>query len=315
VSQVAYLFPGQGSQYVGMGQALHQAHPEARAVFAQAGEALGMALAQLCFEGPDDVLTDTINAQPAILTASVAALEVVKAQGVYETPAFVAGHSMGEFSALVAAGSLPFLDALHLVRERGRLMKLAGDLSPGGMTAVIGLDVEKLATICEEARQETGGVMQIANDNCPGQTVISGDRASLALAIAKAEAAGARKVVPLAVSIAAHTPLMAVVADEFATAVDAAPIADAVVPVVANVSAEPISRAEDICAELKAQLTSSVRWTESMRYLADQGVARVVEIGPKDVLTGLMKRIERKVERVNLGDAAITQGGTHMRAV
>jgi [acyl-carrier-protein] S-malonyltransferase len=306
VSRVAYLFPGQGSQYVGMGQALHQAHPEARAVFAQADEALGMGLTRLCLEGPDEVLTDTINAQPALLTASVAAMEVMKAQGVYDIPVFVAGHSMGEFSALVAAGSLPFLDALLLVRERGRLMKQAGDLSPGGMAAVIGLDVEKLAAICEEARQETGGVMQVANDNCPGQTVISGDGDSLVLAMEKAEAAGARKVVRLAVSIAAHTPLMAVVADEFATAVDDAPIVDAVVPLVGNVSAEPISGADDIRAELKAQLTSSVRWTESMRYLAGQGVTRVVEVGPKEVLTGLMKRIERKVERVNMGDAAIT---------
>lgn len=288
-----------------MGQALYQAHAEARAIFAQADDALGSSLTRLCFEGPDAILTDTINAQPAILTASVAALEVMKARGVYGTPAFVAGHSMGEFSALVAAGSLPFVDALRLVRERGRLMKLAGDRSPGGMAAVIGLDVEKLAAACDAARQETGGVMQIANDNCPGQTVISGDKASLALALEKAQIAGARKVVPLAISIASHSPLMAVVADEFAAAVDAAPIADAVIPLVANVSASPITRADDIRAELKAQLTSPVRWTESMRYLVVQGVRRVVEIGPKDVLTGLMKRIEREVERANVGDGAV----------
>jgi [acyl-carrier-protein] S-malonyltransferase len=305
MDQVAYLFPGQGSQYVGMGQALCQAHPEAQAVFAQADDALGGSLTRFCFEGPDDLLTDTVNAQPAILTASIAALEVMKARGVYQTPAFVAGHSMGEFSALVAAGSLSFVDALHLVRERGRLMKLAGDRSPGGMAAVIGLDVEKLAAVCDEARQETGGVIQIANDNCPGQTVISGDKASLALALEKAEAAGARKVVRLAVSIASHSPLMAVIVEEFAIAVDAAPITDAAIPLVANVSASPITRADDIRAELKAQLTSSVRWTESMRYLIAQGVTRVVEIGPKNVLTGLMKRIERRVERVNVGDAAI----------
>jgi [acyl-carrier-protein] S-malonyltransferase len=289
-----------------MGQALYQAHAEARAIFAQADDALRSSLTRLCFEGPDATLTDTINAQPAILTTSVAALEVMRAQGVYETPAFVAGHSMGEFSALVAAGSLPFVDALRLVRERGRLMKLAGDRSPGGMAAVIGLDVEKLAAACDAARQETGGVMQIANDNCPGQTVISGDKASLALALEKAQAAGARKVVPLAISIASHSPLMAVVADEFAAAVDAAPISAAVIPLVANVSASPITRADDIRAEVKAQLTSPVRWTESMRYLVAQGVRRVVEIGPRDVLTGLMKRIEREVERANVGDGAVT---------
>jgi len=306
MSRFAYLFPGQGSQFVGMGQALFQAHPQVQAIFDQADEALGVSLSQLCFEGPDDVLTDTINAQPAILTVSIAALEVIKAQEATVPPAFVAGHSMGEFSALVAAGSLSFLDALYLVRERGRLMKLAGEVSPGGMAAVIGLDLEKLAAACDEARQETGGVMQIANDNCPGQVVISGDTESLALAMDRAEAAGARKVVRLAVSIASHSPLMAPITEEFAAAVDAAPIADAVIPVVANVSATPITSADDIRAELKAQLTSPVRWTESMRYLVAQGVTRVVEVGPKDVLSGLMRRIERKVERINLGDAPIT---------
>jgi len=305
MSRFAFLFPGQGSQYVGMGQALCQAHPQAQAVFAQADEALGISLSQLCFEGPDDVLTDTINAQPAILTVSVAALEVIEAQEAYQAPAFVAGHSMGEFSALVAAGSLSFLDALHLVRERGRLMKLAGEVSPGGMAAVIGLDLEKLTEACDEARRETGGVMQVANDNCPGQVVISGDRASLTLAMEGAAAAGARKVVQLAVSIASHSPLMAPITEAFAAAVDAAPIADAAIPVVANVSAEPITRADNIRAELKAQLTSPVRWTESMRYLVAQDVTQVVEVGPKDVLTGLMRRIERKVERLNLGDAPI----------
>lgn len=305
MSRVAYLFPGQGSQFVGMGHELYQAHSQAQAVFAQADAALGFSLTQMCFEGPEDVLTDTINTQPAILTVSVAAMEVMKAHGVYEGPAFVAGHSMGEFSALVAAGALSFSDALQLVRERGRLMKLAGDLSPGGMAAVIGLDVDTLAVACHEARKETGGVIQIANDNCPGQTVISGDKTALALAMEKATAAQARKVVPLAISIAAHSPLMASVNEEFAAAVDAAPIADATVPLVANVSAKPITRAEDIRAELKDQLMSSVRWTDSMRYLVAQDVTRVVEIGPKNVLTGLMRRIERTVERVNVGDAAI----------
>jgi len=288
-----------------MGQALFQAHPQAQAVFSQADAALGFSLTRVCFEGPEEVLTDTVNAQPAILTVSVAALEAMKAAGLDARPDFVAGHSMGEFSALVAAGSLPFRDALYLVRERGRLMKLAGERSRGGMAAVIGLDVDKLVTVCNKVRHETGGVVQIANDNCPGQTVISGDVPSLALAMKQAEAAGARKVVPLAVSIGAHTPLMAVVAEEFAVAVDAAPIADAAIPLVANVSARPISRAADLCAELKAQLTSPVRWTDSMHYLVAHGVTRVIEVGPRDVLAGLMKRIERQVERLNFGDTAI----------
>ncbi len=302
---VAYLFPGQGSQYVGMGQALCLMHPEAQAMFAQADETLGFFLTDLCFKGPDDVLTDTINTQPAILTLSMAALEVIKAKEAFPPPAFVAGHSMGEFSALVAAGALSFADALHLVRERGRLMKLAGEQNPCGMAAVLGLDVDKLALACDEARQETGGVVQIANDNCPGQIVISGDETALLLAMEKAQAARARKVVRLAVSIASHSPLMDVITDEFAAAVDAAPITDAAIPIVANVSAKPITRADDIRAELKAQLTSPVRWTDSMRYLVEQGVTQVVEVGPKDVLSKLMRRIERKVKRVNVGDAAL----------
>jgi [acyl-carrier-protein] S-malonyltransferase len=286
-----------------MGEALYRNNPEAQTIFSQAEEVLDLPVTQLCFEGPEERLTDTINTQPAILTTSVAAMEVMKAQGRYAPPDYVAGHSMGEFSALVAAGALSFPDALRLVRERGRLMKLAGDLSPGGMAAVIGLGVDVLAAACDEARQATGGVMQIANDNCPGQTVISGDKPTLHVALEKIEGAGARKVVPLAISIAAHSPLMAVVATEFATAVDAAAITDAAVPVVANVSARPISNAEEIRAELKAQLTSPVRWTDSMRYLVQQGVSKVVEIGPKNVLTGLMRRIDRQVERENVGDA------------
>ena len=304
-NNIAYLFPGQGSQFVGMGQALYEAHAEIQKVFHRADETLGIPLTEICFRGPADVLTDTINAQPAILTVSFAALEAMKAKGVYRPPTFVAGHSMGEFSALVGAGALSFEAGLRLVRERGRLMKLAGERNPGGMAAVIGLDVDVLAGVCDDAHRESGAVIQIANDNCPGQTVISGDKAALAIAMQKAEAAGARRVVPLAVSIAAHTPFMEVVADEFAAAVDAAPIGDASVPLVANVSAKPISTASEIRAELKAQLVSPVQWTDSMRYLIGQGVSQVAEIGPKDVLVGLMRRIDRQVERSSFGDAAI----------
>ncbi len=303
--QIAYLFPGQGSQSVGMGQALYQAHPKAQAVFAQADAALGISLTQLCFEGPDDVLDDTFNTQPAILTLSIAALEVIAATGAYPPPDLVAGHSMGEFSALVAAGALSLADALRLVRERGRLMKLAGEQNPGSMAAVLGLSADQVAEVCAEASQESGQVVQIANDNCPGQTVISGYKAALELAVEKAQAAQARKVVVLPISIASHSPLMNVIVDEFAAVIDAAPISDAAIPLVANVSATPITSADDIRAELKAQLTSSVRWTDSMRYLVSQGITQVVEVGPKEVLLSLMKRIEPKIKRVSVGNAAL----------
>jgi [acyl-carrier-protein] S-malonyltransferase len=235
----------------------------------------------------------------------MAALEVIKATGAYPAPAFVAGHSMGEFSALVAAGALSLVDALHLVRERGRLMKLAGEQNPGSMAAVLGLDAETVAQVCDEASQESGQVVQIANDNCPGQTVISGYKAAIELAVEKAQAARARKVVVLPISIASHSPLMDVIVDEFAAVIDAAPISDAAIPLVANVSAAPITSAGDIRAELKAQLTSSVRWTDSMRYLAGQGVTQVLEVGPKEVLLSLMKRIERKIKRVSVGNEAL----------
>jgi [acyl-carrier-protein] S-malonyltransferase len=183
-------------------------------------------------------------------------------------------------------------------------MKLAGERNPGGMAAVLGLEVAVLETACAEAREATGGVAQIANDNCPGQTVISGDQATLELAMEKAQAAEAKKVVRLAVSIASHSPLMQVISDEFGAVVEAAPIVDAAIPLVANVSAGPIQSAADIRAELKAQLTSPVRWTESMRWLIDHGVDRVIEVGPQDVLTKLMRRIDRSVTRFNVGDVA-----------
>ena len=298
----AFLFPGQGAQHVGMGLVLSQSYPEAQETFVQADAILGFPLSTLCFEGPAEELTDTINAQPAILTHSVAALRVLENHNGLR-PDYVAGHSLGEFSALVAAGALTFEAALRLVRERGRLMKLAGERSPGGMAAILGLPREAVEAACESARQETGGIVQIANDNCPGQIVVSGEVPALEAAMAQAQAAGARKVVRLAVSIAAHSPLMATVADEFAAAVEAAPIQKATIPIVGNVSARRSSGWVRGRAELTAQLTSPVRWTDSMRWLIEQGVKRVIELGPDKVLTGLMKRIDRRVTRINLEES------------
>ena len=303
MNSLALVFPGQGSQFVGMGKELADAFPEARETFHEADDILGTRLSDLCFQGPAEVLTDTINAQPALLVTSMAVLRVIDGQGIpLPEPKFVAGHSMGEYTALVRAGSLSFSDGLKLVRERGRQMKLAGETNPGGMAAVIALDEEKLEEICRTASEETGRPVQIANYNCPGQLVISGDKSALEKAMQLAREAGAKRVIPLAVSIAAHSPLMLSAASGLAKAIEATEIGRAQIPVVANVSAQPITDPEEIQQELISQLTASVRWTESVRLMIDQGVDTFVEIGAGNVLSGLIRRIDRKVKTLSVGD-------------
>lgn len=286
-----------------MARSLVERYPVAQAAFAEADALLGFRLSALCFDGPADDLTDTINAQPALLAASIATLRAIQhALPSLPGPVAVAGHSMGQYSALVAAGSLSFVDGLRLVRERGRLMKAAGQDSPGGMAAILGLEVDQVSAICARASVASGGVAQVANDNCPGQIVISGDEGALELAMAAASQAGARKVVRLAVSIAAHSPLMAPAAAALRQAIEATSIQPPAVPVIGNVGAQPLGAAEAIRADLVAQLTAPVRWTESMRYLVTQGIDTVVEVGPGDVLSALMKRIDRNVRRFSVGD-------------
>jgi len=306
VNKTAFLFPGQGSQYVGMGQDLYESHPEARATFDQADKVLGFALSDLCFNGPEETLKDTVNTQPAIFVTSVALLRALESRRL-QAPGFVAGHSLGEYSALAAAGAMDFAAGLQLVRERGRLMKEAGERSPGGMAAVLGLEAEAVDQVCRQARKETGGVIQVANYNSPGQVVISGDFRTRDVAIELAKAEGARRVVPLAVSIAAHSPMMECIADEFRQAVEATEFRMPTVPVVANVSAAPLGSVEALREELVQQLTSPVRWVESVLYMIDQGMTEFVEIGPKDVLTKLMRRIDKSVQAMSVGDATAVE--------
>jgi|SRR5579859_1462198 len=297
----AFVFPGQGSQFVGMGRELAQASTAARETFAEADEFLEFKLSQLCWEGPEPELTDTINAQPALLTCSVAALRALHERLGEHPPALMAGHSLGEISALVAAGSLEFEDGIHLVRRRGEVMKAAGQRAPGGMAAILNLDAAVLAEVCAEAAAQTAGVVQVANDNCPGQVVISGDLAALEKAIELAKARGARRALKLPVSIAAHSPLMLSAVEEFRRTVDGMPFIAPIPPVVGNVQAGPLTDPNDIRIELPAQLTSPVRWTESVRYMLAHGITTFVELGSKDVLTGLLKRIEANARGVAVG--------------
>lgn len=296
----AFLFPGQGSQVVGMGRDLAARSPEAAAVFHQADEVLGTPLSDLCWHGPSEALNDTLNTQPALLTHSVAVLRALQARLPWLRARWAAGHSLGEFSALVAAGALDFVDALRLVRRRGQAMKEAGARSPGGMAAVLGLESEVVERLCREACVG-GGTVQVANDNCPGQVVLSGESAPLEKAMELAKTRGAKRALRLAVSVAAHSPLMASGVEQYRAAVDALGLRPPAVPVISNITARPLPDVDAIRAELPAQLTAQVRWTDSIRYLAAQGMTTFVELGSKDVLTTLLKRIDAGLTGLAVG--------------
>lgn len=306
--QTAFIFPGQGSQVVGMAADFARAYPAAHATFAEADALLGYTLSDLCFNGPQARLDETEITQPALYVCGVAILRALQTDYPDAMPVCAAGHSLGEFTALTAAGALSFADGLRLVAERARLMRDAGAVSPGGMAAVLGLEADALAAVCAQAAAQTGGALVIANDNCPGQLVLSGDAHALEAGMTLAKEAGARRVIPLAVSIAAHSPLMQPAADALSRMIAATAFTDPRCPVIGNVSAAPLPDVAAIRAELNQQLTQTVRWSASVQAMIAAGAERFVEIGPKDVLSGLVRRIDRTKTAVALNSVEALAG-------
>lgn len=296
-SSVAFIFPGQGSQAVGMTSELHALFPEVSGTFAEAAAILSRDIGLLCFEGPEEELTRTINAQPALFTASVATHRLLTGQGL--RPGAVAGHSLGEYSALVAAGALSFAEGLELVRLRGELMEGA---EAGTMAAILGLEETEAQASCDSARAQ--GIVQIANLNCPGQIVISGEVQAVEAAMAAAKERGAKAVKKLRVGGAFHSPLMNHAAERMAEALRSATLTAPLVPVVSNVSGQPSKDPEELRRCLLAQMTSSVLWDKSVRSLASLGLTAFVEVGPGKVLTGLVKRIAPEARALNVEGSA-----------
>lgn len=303
-TKTAFLFPGQGSQAIGMGKALAESDKAAAQVFKQSDHILGYSLSSLCWEGTEVMLNDTLYTQPAILTHSVAVLMAFKSRYPNFAPTYTAGHSLGEFSALVAADALNFHDALLLVQERGRAMKAAGEQYPGGMAAVLGLQVPEVEEICQQVSSEHTGGVWVANDNCPNQVVISGDRGTLSVASERLKERGARKVVALSVSIAAHSPLMEPALEDFNQALRSTSIQDPQIQIIGNVNAEPLRSASDVRNDLGAQLTARVRWTESILAMINAGITTFYELGPGNVLTSLLRRIDRSATGLALDSSA-----------
>ncbi len=304
---VAFVFPGQGSQVVGMGRSLAEAFAAARETFEEIDEALRQRLTRLMFEGPESDLTLTENAQPALMAVSLAAVRVIAREGgvrLADRIAFVAGHSLGEYSALAAAGALPLADAARLLKRRGQAMQAAVPVGEGAMAALLGADLEAATAVAAAAATETGAVCAVANDNAPGQVVISGAAAAVERAMALAAERGIKRSVRLPVSAPFHCPLMQPAADAMAEALAEAPLSAPAVPLVANVTARAVSDAATIRRLLVEQVTAMVRWRESVAFMKEQGVDRMVEIGAGKVLSGLVKRIDREIAATSVGEPA-----------
>ena len=298
----AFIFPGQGSQAVGMGRALHDAHPAAARVFAEVDDALGQPLSRLMFDGPEAELTLTANAQPALMAVSLAALRVLEAEAgldLQSAAAFLAGHSLGEYSALAAAGTFTVAEAARLLRIRGDAMQAAVPVGQGAMAALIGVEPEAAAAIAADAAE--GEVCDVANDNGGGQVVLSGTAAAIDRAVAIAKSRGVKRAVLLAVSAPFHCALMRPAADAMAEALDTATVADPALPVVANILARPVDTAGEIVGCLVGQVCGTVRWRESIAWMAEAGITRFVEVGSGKVLSGLVKRIAPQASTVSVG--------------